>query len=149
MYRFYFVLLCIWAQFSNYKPPRAYFWRGDLTEGFLPHRFGGLIFGGVHFRNFTFFPWKTRFWQFLCWLAENQSEEEELVKYAVSSQLVGRHQKGKRVSYTRPSPPLQKKKGWFHDQNSFLKQGGSAVGGDIVVKEVLALALLSCLPHLR
>ena len=59
------------------------------------------------------------------------------MKYAVSSQLAGRHQKGKRVSYTRPSPLLQKKKGWFHDQHSFLKQGGSAVGGDIVVKEVL------------
>ena len=24
-------------------------WRGDLTEGFLPHWFGGLIFGGAIF----------------------------------------------------------------------------------------------------
>ena len=26
----------------------AYIWRGDLTEGFLCYRFGGLIFGGVY-----------------------------------------------------------------------------------------------------
>ena len=31
----------------------AYIWRGDLTEGFLRYRFGGLIFGGAYFRNFT------------------------------------------------------------------------------------------------
>ena len=32
---------------------------GDLTEGFLRYRFGGLIFGGAYFRNFTFFSWKS------------------------------------------------------------------------------------------
>ena len=26
---------------------------GDLTEGFLHYRFGGLTFGGAYFRNFT------------------------------------------------------------------------------------------------
>ena len=26
---------------------------GDLTEGFSRYRFGGLIFGGAYFRNFT------------------------------------------------------------------------------------------------
>ena len=31
----------------------AYIWRGYLTEGFLPYEFGGLIFGGGYFRNFT------------------------------------------------------------------------------------------------
>ena len=31
----------------------AYIWRGDLTEGFLRYRIGGLIFGGAYFRNFT------------------------------------------------------------------------------------------------
>ena len=35
---------------SKYKPPK---WRGDLTEGFLRYEFGGLIFGGAYFRNFT------------------------------------------------------------------------------------------------
>ena len=30
-----------------------YIWRGNLTEGFLHHRFGGLIFGGAYFWNFT------------------------------------------------------------------------------------------------
>ena len=39
----------------------AYIWRGDLTEGFLHYRFGGLIFGGAYthggayFQNFTAF----------------------------------------------------------------------------------------------
>ena len=34
---------------SKYKPPRgAYIWKGDLTEGFLRYRFGGLIFGGAY-----------------------------------------------------------------------------------------------------
>ena len=31
----------------------AYIWRGDLTEGFLRYKFGGLIFGGAYVRNFT------------------------------------------------------------------------------------------------
>ena len=38
---------------SKYKPPGAYIRRGDLTEGFLPYDFGGLIHGGAYFRNFT------------------------------------------------------------------------------------------------
>ena len=33
---------------SKYKSPGAYIWRGDLTEGFLRYRFGGLIFGGAY-----------------------------------------------------------------------------------------------------
>ena len=33
---------------SKYKPPGAYIWRGDLTEGFMRYRFGGLIFGGTY-----------------------------------------------------------------------------------------------------
>ena len=28
-------------------------WRGDLTEGLLRYEFGGLIFGGAYFWNFT------------------------------------------------------------------------------------------------
>ena len=34
-------------------PGGAYIWRGDLTEGFLRYRFGGLIHGGAYFRIFT------------------------------------------------------------------------------------------------
>ena len=37
-------------------PPRgggAYIRRGDLTECFLRYNFGGLLFGGAYFRNFT------------------------------------------------------------------------------------------------
>ena len=44
---------------SKYKPPGggggwgAYIWKGDLTQGFLRYEFGGLIFRGAYFRNFT------------------------------------------------------------------------------------------------
>ena len=33
----------------------AYFWRGDLTDGFLRYLFGGIIFGGAYFRNLRYF----------------------------------------------------------------------------------------------
>ena len=33
---------------SKYKPPGAYIWRGDLTEGFLRYEFWGLVFGGAY-----------------------------------------------------------------------------------------------------
>ena len=39
---------------SKYKTPRgAYNSEGDLTDGLLRYDFGGLIFGGAYFRNFT------------------------------------------------------------------------------------------------
>ena len=39
---------------SKYKPPwGAYIQRDDLREVFLRYEFGGLIFGGDYFRNFT------------------------------------------------------------------------------------------------
>ena len=41
------------SNFPSTSPRGAYIWRGDLTEGFLCYRFGGLIFGGAYFRNFT------------------------------------------------------------------------------------------------
>ena len=51
------ILLCFTLYLranSKYKPPRgAYIRRDDLTEGFLRYDFGGLIFGGAYFRNFT------------------------------------------------------------------------------------------------
>ena len=47
---FYFVFE---GNFPSTSPRGAYIWRGDLTEGFLRYRFGGLIFGGAYFRNFT------------------------------------------------------------------------------------------------
>ena len=49
---FYFVF----EDISKYKPPGAYIWRGDFTEGFLCSEFEGLIFGihgGAYFRNLT------------------------------------------------------------------------------------------------
>ena len=36
------------AIFQVQAPVGAYIWRGDLTEGFLRYRFGGLIFGGAY-----------------------------------------------------------------------------------------------------
>ena len=39
---FYFVFE---GNFPSTSPWGAYIWRGDLTEGFLRYRFGGLIFG--------------------------------------------------------------------------------------------------------
>ena len=49
------------GNFPCTSPLGAYIWRGDLTEGFLRYRFGGLIFGGLihggaYFRNLTV-PW--------------------------------------------------------------------------------------------
>ena len=49
---FYFVFE---GNFPSTSPQGAYIWRGDLTEGFLRHRIGGLIFGGAYFQNFTVF----------------------------------------------------------------------------------------------
>ena len=47
---FYFVFD---GNFPSTSPRGAYIWRGDLTEGFLRYRFGGLMFGGAYFRNFA------------------------------------------------------------------------------------------------
>ena len=41
------------GKFQVQAPPGVYIRRGDLTEGFLRYDFGGLIFGGAYFRNFT------------------------------------------------------------------------------------------------
>ena len=49
---FYFVFE---GNFPSTSPRGAYIWRGDLTEGFLRYRFGGLIHGGAYFLNFTVF----------------------------------------------------------------------------------------------
>ena len=42
---FYFVFE---GNIPSTSPRGAYIWRGDLTEGFLRYRFGGLIFGGAY-----------------------------------------------------------------------------------------------------
>jgi len=46
------------GNFPSTSPRGVYIWGGDLTEGLLRYRFGGLIFGGLihggaYFRNFT------------------------------------------------------------------------------------------------
>ena len=47
---FYLVLE---GEFQVQAPRGAYIQRGDLTEGFLRYDFGGLLFGGAYFWNFT------------------------------------------------------------------------------------------------
>ena len=42
---FYFVFE---GNFPSTSPHEAYIWKGNLTEGFLRYRFGGLIFGGAY-----------------------------------------------------------------------------------------------------
>ena len=42
---FYFVFE---GNFPSTSSQGAYIWRGDLTKGFLRHRFGGLLFGGAY-----------------------------------------------------------------------------------------------------
>ena len=49
----------------------AYIWRGDLTEGFLRYRLGGLIFGGAY-------TWRGLFSEFYGNFAN-------FIKYALSS----------------------------------------------------------------
>ena len=41
------------GKFQVQAPPGGLYLGGDLTEGFLRYDFGGLIFGGAYFRNFT------------------------------------------------------------------------------------------------
>ena len=50
---FYFVLEGNFQVQSLGGEGGGYIWTGDLTEGFLRYEFGGLIFGGAYFRNFT------------------------------------------------------------------------------------------------
>ena len=50
-----FALFCFVfeVKFQVQAPQEDYIRRSDLTEGFLCYDFGGLIFGGAYFRNFT------------------------------------------------------------------------------------------------
>ena len=53
---FYFVFE---GNFPSSSPRgEACIWRGDLTEDILRYRFGGLIFGGAYFRNFTVYVYQ-------------------------------------------------------------------------------------------
>ena len=51
--RFCLALLCIWGQFSKYKPSGGLFSEGRFHGGFLCYEFRGLIHGGTYFSNFT------------------------------------------------------------------------------------------------
>ena len=45
---FAFLYFVLEGNFPSKSPQGAYIWRGDLMEGFLHYRFGGLIFGGAY-----------------------------------------------------------------------------------------------------
>ena len=49
---FYFVFE---GNFPSTSPQRAYIWRGDLTEGFLRYRIGGLYLEGLIFGILRYF----------------------------------------------------------------------------------------------
>ena len=53
IYDFCFVLLCIRGQIPSTSPPGDLYSEGRFNGGFLRYDFGGLIFGGAYFRNFT------------------------------------------------------------------------------------------------
>ena len=53
IYHFCFVLLCIRGQILSTSPPRGLYSEGRFNGGFLRYDFGGLLFGGAYFRNFT------------------------------------------------------------------------------------------------
>ena len=48
LFLLYFSLYFQEGNFPSATPRGAYLWRGNLTEGFLRYRFGGLIFGGAY-----------------------------------------------------------------------------------------------------
>ena len=61
---------------SKYKPPGPYIWRGDLTEGFLRYRFGGLIFGGAY-------TWRVLFSEFYGILKVTFQSDAYVLKFRV------------------------------------------------------------------
>ena len=89
---FYFVFE---GNFSSTSPQGAYIWRGDLTEGFLRHRFGRPTFGGAYFRNFTgIFPglsYNKASKMFLNSLRKNETEAQvEFTLKIIERATVGR-----------------------------------------------------------
>ena len=68
---FYFVFE---GNFPSTSPRGAYIWRGDLTEGFLCYRFGGLIFGGAY-------TWRGLFSEFYGICRAHQEERCSLLDY--------------------------------------------------------------------
>ena len=54
-YRFCFVLLCIWGQFSKYKPPGGLYLKGQFNGGFFSLRvWGAYIWRGVYMKGLIF-----------------------------------------------------------------------------------------------
>ena len=64
------------AIFQVQAPGGAYIWRGDLTEGFLRYRFGGLIFGGAY-------TWRVLFSEFYGILKVTFQSDAYVLKFRV------------------------------------------------------------------
>ena len=65
---FYFVFE---GNFRSPSPRGAYIWRGDLTEGFLRYRIGGLIFG-------VSFTWRGLFSEFYGKYKWNETSKKKM-----------------------------------------------------------------------
>ena len=50
----FLVLFLFEGNFPSTSPQGASIWRGDLTEGFLRHRFGGHIWRGLYMEGLIF-----------------------------------------------------------------------------------------------
>ena len=69
---------------SKYKPPGALYLEGRLNGGFfLRYWFGGLIFGGAYFRNFTVFQGLG--WVFISCLIKSCSSNTDKIIYLTPS----------------------------------------------------------------
>jgi len=55
------------GNFRVQAPGGAYIWGGDLTEGFLRYRFGGIIFGGAYTWRGLFSEFYGNAWE-TCWI---------------------------------------------------------------------------------
>ena len=81
IYHFCFVLLCIWGQFSKYKPPGGFYLEGRFNGGFFallvwgPCIFGGAytwrglfleFYGNLIETNYITLTWLE--WIVLCWM---------------------------------------------------------------------------------
>ena len=60
------------GNFPSTSPRGAYIWRGDLMEGFLRYRFGGLIFGGAY-------TWRGLFSEFYGMINKSIDHENYLI----------------------------------------------------------------------
>ena len=72
------------GNFPSTRPPGAYIWRGDLTEGFLRYRFGGRIFGGAY-------TWRGLFSEFLRYFSTTSFAIAQKVSFSERRRIFSVH----------------------------------------------------------